>query len=61
MREAITIAIVGSTLLVLILLATGKVRTTFIARPTGITVRRAAGVLAVFMLAVLLSMVIHAL
>jgi hypothetical protein len=60
-REAITIAIVGGTLLVLILLATGKVQTTFIARPTGITGRGVAGVLAVFVLAVLISMVIHAL
>jgi hypothetical protein len=61
MRQIITIAIVAGTLLVLILLATGKVRTTFIARPTGITARGVAGVFVVFMLAVLLSVVIHAL
>lgn len=61
MREAITIAIVAGILLVLILLATGKVRTTFIARPTGITARGVALVFAVFVLVVLLSMAIHAL
>ncbi len=42
-------------------LVTGKVRTTFIARPTGITSRGVAAVFPVFVLVVLLSMAIHVL
>jgi hypothetical protein len=61
MREIITIAIIAGTLLVLILLATGKVRTTFIAKPAGINSRGVVGVIAAFVLAVLISMVIRAL
>lgn len=61
MRELITTGIVVSLVLVLVLLATGKVRTTFVARPTGITARGVAVVFAVFALAVLLSMAIRAL
>ncbi len=53
MREAITIAILVGILLVLILVATGRVRTTFVARPAGITARGVIVVFAVFALTVL--------